>query len=379
MGVQINKGTTYADGDSVTFTNLNNHVDNATLAVGSITSQASATSIGSTDKILIAQGTELKQGTISQLQVAVGTGNFVKTDGTVPMATNAQLTLGSTSQIADLNAVSLKHLNTNFIKNLGPQTFNGLLNIGGTGASGIKLLTSAQTLTLSKNPTGSLEAATKQYVDATSVQGKAVFSGRFVDIQSTWPGTYSASASLATFTFTGENPFSVGHKFSAICTLSSGSSAPLRTNVFTVTDVNGNSVTVTALNALNTNASIGAFTIPKCLIHGSSGVFHSIIYAGASNDACYLVNLTSELDVDLMTPIVSLSRTTGSATANYAGGNGYVVLYDELAFASTNKQITRETSLGSGLTNSFIFTSYVSGGSSPGTADAGYRSSVAIL
>jgi len=165
---QIIKGTTYSDGDNVNATNLNEHVDNARLASGAITGQAAATSVALTDELLINQSASLKKATLTQVQTAIAS-DYLKKDGSVNMTTG-QLNLYSTAQLANLNAVSLGHLNYNFIKNSGSQIMSGSLAFGTSelvklNTSGISMLTTVQLVTLSRNPLNALEAAPKQYVD----------------------------------------------------------------------------------------------------------------------------------------------------------------------------------------------------------------------
>jgi len=103
---QINKGTTYANGDEVNATNLNNHVDNATLAVGAITTQQAATFVNLVDKTLIAQSGALKSATFQHVKDAMTLGDYVARNGTTGtgMVASTQLTLGTTTQLQPLDA-----------------------------------------------------------------------------------------------------------------------------------------------------------------------------------------------------------------------------------------------------------------------------------
>ena len=63
---QIQKGTTYTSGGTVTDTNLNNHVDNATLLAGAITDQTSVSVLASGNQLLVDQS-GLKRVTVGNL------------------------------------------------------------------------------------------------------------------------------------------------------------------------------------------------------------------------------------------------------------------------------------------------------------------------
>lgn len=165
---QIIKGTVYSDGNTVNAANLNAHVDNARLAFGAITAQPAAASVTLTDELLINQNSTLKKATLTQVQAAIAS-DYLKKDGSVSMTTG-QLNLYSTTQLADINAVSLGHLNANFVKNSGSQIMSGSLAFGTSqlvklDTTGISMLTTAQLVTLSRDPLTALEAVPKQYVD----------------------------------------------------------------------------------------------------------------------------------------------------------------------------------------------------------------------
>lgn len=132
---QLNKGTTYSTGDQVTAANLNALVDSATLQPGAITEQLSASSLTTSDSTLLSQAGGIRKATLGQLQTLFGAeGIFLKADGSIPMATGQQLTLGSTSQIAPLSAVSLGHIEANFLKKDGSvaMTTGQQLTLGST-------------------------------------------------------------------------------------------------------------------------------------------------------------------------------------------------------------------------------------------------------
>jgi len=132
---QINKGTTYSTGDQVTAANLNALVDNATLQPGAINDQIAASSLTTSDSTLLAQSGGIRKATLGQLQ-SVFTPDlspYLKADGSVAMTTGQQLTLGSTTQIAALNAVSLGYLQNNYLNKDGSVSMTtGQLNLSTT-------------------------------------------------------------------------------------------------------------------------------------------------------------------------------------------------------------------------------------------------------
>lgn len=179
---QIIKGTVYSDGNTVNATNLNAHVDNARLAFGAITAQPAATLVALTDELLINQSSNLKKATFTQVQAAIAS-DYLKKDGSVSMTTG-QLNLYSTAQLDNLNAVSLGHLNANFVKNSGSQIMSGSLAFGTSqlvklDTTGISMLTTAQLVTLSRDPLIALEAVPKQYVDGLLAPQKLKCKGYF--------------------------------------------------------------------------------------------------------------------------------------------------------------------------------------------------------
>jgi len=167
---QINKGTTYSTGDQVTAANLNALVDNAFLTSGAINEQPLTSVVSQSDRVLLAQGNTLRSVYLSSLTASItpDTASLLKKDGSVPLDTNAQLTLGTTNQISALNAASKGYVDATSL----PFT-------GGT-LTGNLTLTTAAIITLSKDPVGALEAVTKQYVDARSLKCSGYFSSTTV-------------------------------------------------------------------------------------------------------------------------------------------------------------------------------------------------------
>ena len=157
---QIQKGTTYATGDSVTAVNLNAHVDSAILLPGAITDQISGTAADG-DLVLVSKAGVLNKVTAGSISSLADSGGvFLRTDGSIPLQTGQQLTLGTTNQLAALNATSKGYVDASFLSLTGG-TINGDISLNGN-----LVLTTAGVVTLSKDPINVLDAATKQYVDA---------------------------------------------------------------------------------------------------------------------------------------------------------------------------------------------------------------------
>jgi hypothetical protein len=167
---QINKGTTYSTGDQVTAANLNALVDNAFLTSGAVNEQPQTSVISGSDKTLLAQGNSLRSVTLELLKASITPDitSFLNKDGSIPVNTGVQLTLGTTNQISALDAVSKGYVDA-----------TSLPLAGGT-LTGNLTLTTAGIVTLSKDPVGALEAVTKQYVDARSLKCSGYFSSTTV-------------------------------------------------------------------------------------------------------------------------------------------------------------------------------------------------------
>jgi microcystin-dependent protein len=67
MGTDLEKGTTYVDGQQVTATNLNAHVDNATIKYTAIQTKALKDPAGLSDELLINDAGVLKKITLQQI------------------------------------------------------------------------------------------------------------------------------------------------------------------------------------------------------------------------------------------------------------------------------------------------------------------------
>jgi hypothetical protein len=394
---QISKGTTYKDLDPVTFTNLNDHVDNAVLLVGAISAQTAAASVNEADSLLIQQNNVLKQATVSQIKQSILGDNYLKLDGSTQMT--GQLILKDSLQSSDLQATSFGYVGGNFLNKstavaqtvAATTTFANTVTIG---ASGISL--SSGTVTVSKNPESALEVATKSYVDAGTTNGysaKAVFSGLYADVSIVSPssgsspnsGTYATTSTTAiTFTFNDAlHGFAEGHKLSAVCVRTTGGAVPGIPIIYVVTAVSGNTVYCTPQVTAVINASNGTFTVYKCKLHSSSGITNIIYAAKAAAPADsgrYIVNLSTSYLLDNMCPVVSPSSLT--AASNDLSAAVAISLIAPVAlidYATTsNQQITRKdpTSSDPDFTNSFIFSTVTY---AAGSQDCGYRSGVVVF
>tara|TARA_R110000868_G_scaffold361860_1_gene623853 strand:+ start:133 stop:1323 length:1191 start_codon:yes stop_codon:yes gene_type:complete len=390
---QIIAGNAYVNGGEVNFTNLNNHVNLAKLDVGAITGQVDATAVALADTILLQQSGALKEASVSLVKNAMSLSDYVKRDGTAGLTTG-QLNLYNTNQLAALNAVSLGHLEANFLKNSGSQALAGSLSIlSGTNSlvnlqtTGLQLLTTNQLVTLSRDPINALEAVPKQYVDASAFKATAIFTGRFANAIPL-NGTYSATANSVTFTTAVPHGFLVGHKLTAECAKTGGAGVIFaNTTLFQVTTVQSNTV-FTATPSIAVGVTTGNITaIRQCLIHNQSSAnqIANIVYLGPADSGAYAVNLTNQFEVDNILPVISPSALIFPEVPVAYTPWGIVVELDFLTVgggngttAIANCQIPRQnTALGSTTTNSFVFTT-ANLASGFATTDCGYRTGIVI-
>lgn len=251
---QLNKGTTYSTGDQVTAANLNALVDNATLQPGAINDQIAASSLTTSDSTLLSQPLGLRKATIGQilaLSPAPDLSPYLKADGSVPMTTGQQLTLGSTTQIAPLNAVSLGHLQANYLP-----------------------LSNTSTL-----------------------RAWATFSGIFedIDINQISAGQYTKAGNVITWTYTTglAHGLSAGHKV-WLNFLSGPGATGYQGALYEIATATPTSFTV-ADTTITAGSGVAQFR--RCLVGASAGI-NSIIYAGQQATATtqrgnYLVNLAT--------------------------------------------------------------------------------------
>jgi hypothetical protein len=148
----IQSGTIYADGAQVTATNLNAHVNNATLVPGVINDRTAVASVTGTDSLLVLQAGQLRKSTITQVQTAIAPDltPYINKNGSVAMT--AELTLSSSLPVNALSAASKGYADTK-------QTALGFTPVNKAGDTGVG------PIALSVDPVSALQVTTKQYVD----------------------------------------------------------------------------------------------------------------------------------------------------------------------------------------------------------------------
>ena len=152
----IQSGTIYADGAQVTATNLNAHVNNATLVPGVINDRTAVASITGTDSLLVLQAGQLRKSTITQVQTAIAPDltPYINKNGSVAMT--AELTLSSNLPAGALSAASKQYVDTGLATKQASLGFTPVNKAGDTGVGPIAL---------SVDPVSALQVTTKQYVD----------------------------------------------------------------------------------------------------------------------------------------------------------------------------------------------------------------------
>ena len=152
----IQSGTTYADGAQVTATNLNAHVNNATLVPGVINDRTAVASVTGTDSLLVLQAGQLRKSTITQVQTAIAPDltPYINKNGSVAMT--AELTLSSNLPAGALSAASKQYVDTGLATKQASLGFTPVNKAGDTGVG---------PLALSVDPVSALQVTTKQYVD----------------------------------------------------------------------------------------------------------------------------------------------------------------------------------------------------------------------
>jgi hypothetical protein len=159
-------------------------------------------------------------------------------------------------------------------------------------------------LVLSGDPNQALGAATKQYVDNSVVNyrtTKIEFDGQFGSTNQLGSGTYyTDSTTQATFTFQSDPGLLPDHRFRAVCTKTSGSSAPGIAIIFSVASTSdGGKRVVATPHTTITAGSTGTFIVRKCLILSNTGLYPiaNIVYGGdTANDGTYIVNLSYSIN-----------------------------------------------------------------------------------
>lgn len=157
---QIQKGTTYTTGDTVTAANLNALADSAVLLPGAITDQISTGAVSGTDQVLINQSGGLVRATVNQVVANVNLAPYVKVDGTVAMT--GALSLPGNPSTA-LQAAPKQYVDSQ------DSAVTAAITAGYVAADALKVNKSGDTmtgpLTLAADPAAALQAATKQYID----------------------------------------------------------------------------------------------------------------------------------------------------------------------------------------------------------------------
>jgi hypothetical protein len=299
---QIQKGTTYATGSQVTADNLNAHVDSATLLPGAITDQAAGTALG-TDLILVSKAGVLNKVTAASISSLADSGGvFLRTDGSAAMATGQQLTLGTTNQLAALNATSKGYVDAVAATRL-PLT-------GGTLTGNLTLTTTA-VVTLSKDPVNALEAATKQYVDSGTVSAKAWvnFNG---STSTTWAGggstvTRVSGSTTATVTTATNHNLITGNSVYALTGVVAGIYV---VTVLTATTFTIQTVATTALSSVT-------ITFQGCTIRSSYNI--SSVTKNGTGD--YTINYIKPM-ADLNSVPIGTSSSFADASGQPAAGRG---------------------------------------------------------
>jgi len=325
---QIQKGTTYATGTQVTGDNLNAHVDSAILLPGAITDQTTGTA-DSSDLVLVSKAGVLNKVTAASISSLADSGGiFLRIDGSAAMTTGQQLTLGTTNQIAALNAASKGYVDASFLK-----------LTGGTLTGNLTLTTSG-VVTLSKDPVNALEATTKQYVD-----NRAGLARAWVNFDGATAGTWAGGASTVSRT-----------SGSTTATITTATSHNLITgnSVYALTGVVVGIYTVTVLTATTftiqtvatTTLSSVTITFQACTIRSAYNV--SSVTKNGTGD--YTVNFATAMNNvnyaaiaffgQLPNPVATLSAIAYTTTSvrffssfynGSSGGNAQDVTYINVA------------------------------------------------
>ena len=175
---QILKGTTYTPGGTVTDTNLNNHVDNATLQADAIDAQTAATTLTTSDTLLVTVGAALRKVTLANLlKVSPIIG------GTTPAAVTA-------------TALASTTLTTSGLATVGSLTSTGLATAGSLSVGGTSAHTGAATF-----------ASTAAFTGAATFDGAVSGTGVTPAIIADKPNTATGYIGIPSGT-TGQRPAS---------------------------------------------------------------------------------------------------------------------------------------------------------------------------
>lgn len=313
---QLNKGTTYSTGDQVTAANLNALVDNATVLPGAITEQIAASSLTTSDSTLLAQSGGIRKATLGQILGLTDLSSYLKKDGSVAMTTGQQLTLGSTTQIAPLNAVSLGHLEANYLKTDGstPVSSGQQLVLG----------TTSQYATFSP-----LNAVSRGYLGlAVPISGivQASFDGRLV-ASTQFSFTFSKTGTTVVCTL-------ADHGFIANNVIWATFSTTVPNGSYVINSVTQNTFTIILSSGIVSANGTGTFrkASPNSIFYNKNVT--QVIIAGTSSVIGYWVNFSiSFLDYSY----------SAVPTASFSGGStGAYMIPDSLSLSnSTNYRTLR--------------------------------------
>lgn len=199
---QLQKGTTYVDGGTVTFNNLNSHVDGAILLKGAILDQPALTTPASDDKILVSDTSDasgnLKQVTIASVfasapsigSTTAGTGAFTTLSASTSLSSSGLTTLAGTSGNVNVGfAKGLAQSKLHVVHNSSTENGLTITDITGTPSTTISTLTAV----------GTVATATTGTAHGLSVGHTVVVSGATPD---EYNGVFLVATAATTTEFT---------------------------------------------------------------------------------------------------------------------------------------------------------------------------------
>jgi hypothetical protein len=344
---KLQTGHTFATNDQVTAVTLNEMVNNATLLDGAISEQSPVGSVSQSDLLLVSSSGALKKATVAQLSAGLALNQFIKTDGSSAMEAGAQLTLGTSTPVGNLDAVSKGALTSTlggYLVNTVPSgyyaPFNGILGVYGGGI----VLFSGNPLVLGQDPAQAMEAATKQYVDnASTIKARVSFSGMLVDgttVLCTYSRTVGSQDMLVN---SGGIPHGLKSGHRLFINATSGTLTDGAFIVSSIIDQYKFTVNTTASTAISGNCQF-----VKALIRSAYNV-DSIIFGAATGNGVYYLNFTNSFADTNYAPMLSNS-SCGNESTN-ARTIGFVAFWDGV----------QDTVQQRGL-NSITFSTWVTGG-----------------
>jgi hypothetical protein len=326
MAQSLQTGHTFTNTELVTGDLMNQMVNNAVVLPAIIDGQDAIGSVALTDTLLVTSSGVLKKATVSQVSAGLQLNQFLKTNGSVVMDADAQLQLGSSEPTIALHAVSLGKMTSTlggYLVNSVPSgyyaPFNGILGVSGGGI----LLASGNALVLGKDPTNALEAATKQYVDATNtIKAKCNFSGNPATTGGgTTVGCTYTRANGQQYAVINSSPtahgFKQGHKL--YLNSLSGTPSQIPDNYYAVSEVIDQyqfKVNTTASTVINT----GTCQFTKLEVRNSNGIDSVIWGTYTGNTGYYFVNFTNNFSSLDYSPVFSLTFSGNSGDSASASG-----------------------------------------------------------